>query len=228
MVQFVCTVLRIAPCILGVCFILLAHPTIAQDENVKHPTPPNGCGSGWSLPFVPNSLPLIGCQFRKACDNHDVCYGRCELSTAGECEYRRCVKGGDLYNDDICFTDLRLINLGIKAFRRKSLCDDGLCNDIRALNKGKPICEAFAEVYRVAVEVLGRDAFQGIQGIDTLLELGQSKEEYGKALQQFFEHGTDAQFSEFVRKVDSGAQPVDLKRAIVFDQGGGLINVPRK
>lgn len=206
-----------------VCAAVLLTSDQLNAQDMQHPTLPNGCGSGWNLPIVSDSLPLVGCQFKDSCDKHDICYGKCELSTEGDCEYRRCRKDGDLFGKDICFTDLRLITLGTKALSRKRSCDDGLRSDIRAVNKGKPVCEAFAEVYRAAVALFGDSAFIGI---DASIALGQSKEEYARAVQQFFERGTEAQFRKLVESVDSGAQTVDLKKPISFDAKKGLINVP--
>ena len=118
-------VMRLAVSIL----LVFIHSLSFGDELAQH-TSPNGCGAGWSLLFVPNSIPLAKCQFKEACDNHDLCYGKCENSFAEECEYRRCRKGGDLYGDIQCLTDERLVNLIGKAEERRRKCDDELCDEI--------------------------------------------------------------------------------------------------
>ena len=64
--------------------IFLIVPS-AVAQTLPQPTAPNGCGTGWNRYFVPDSIPLFQCQFKSCCDNHDVCYGKCESSVAGVC-----------------------------------------------------------------------------------------------------------------------------------------------
>lgn len=182
----------------------------------------NGCGSGWSLYFVPDSIKLAECSFKAACDQHDICYGKCEKSFVGECEYRRCQAGGDLYKNNECKINENLLILMVKANQRKRVCDADLCDKIRKINKGKPICEAFAIVYRDAVRYFGKDKFLGIDGAD--FNLNQSEKEHLKAIHDFFKNGNEEQFKKLYEFFDSGMPIIDFKKPIIFDDNKGLVN----
>ena len=188
-------------------------------------TLPNGCGSGWSTYLVPNSLPIVRCQFKQACDEHDLCYGKCETSTADKCEYRRCRPGGDLYKSDECITNPRLINAMAEATSRRQTCDSSLSERIRALNTAKAVCAAFAIVYRDAVKAFGDGAWAGA---DLFQFQGPPPDQaaYEEAIREFFKNGKEEQFARLVQGADAGRPVVNLKKAIKFSPTAGLVNVP--
>jgi hypothetical protein len=188
-------------------------------------TPPNGCGTGWSVYFVPDSIPLAGCDFSKACDEHDGCYGKCETSIEGECEYRKCRPGGSLSGSTRCLTDEKLLALASRANQRRLVCDNKLCDKIREVNKGKAICQAFAIIYREAVKTFGDTAFNGLSGEKVV---NQSQDEYVGAVRAFLTVGTEKQFKDFVAAADAGKPKVDFSRPLAYDAPHGLKNVPEK
>lgn len=184
-------------------------------------TPPNGCGTGWSLYFVPNSVPLAGCRFKQACDSHDMCYDKCSGSFEGRCEYRRCRSGGDLFQKTTCITDSRLLTSQAMAEERRARCDASFYMQMRMLNKGKLVCEAFSIVYRDAVKTWGGPEFSGADQFDGP---PQPQETYTGAISEFLEKGTPAEFQAFVDAADKGQRPVNFRRPIRYRAGRGLSN----
>jgi len=205
-----------------VAVFLIGAPAAAQ--TLSAPSVPNGCGTGWNRYLVPDSIPLLKCQFKSACDKHDGCYGRCETSVDGVCEYRRCRRGGDLYGKDICMTDERLLNLNVMASIRRKQCDGSFHSDLRAANPGNIVCAAFAIVYREAVKAFGADVFIGADRFDGP---PQSQDEYEGAIREFFRAGSVQQFEKLVEGADSGNPVVNFKKAIYYSRSSGLINAAR-
>jgi hypothetical protein len=181
---------------------------------------PNGCGSGWTIYLVPDSIPVANCVFRAACDEHDGCYGKCEGrvkdASAPQCEYLRCRKGGDLHSSARCNTDARLKQLESDAQTRRRKCDVAIAAKIRQINSGKPVCQAFSYAYEYAVKRFGDPFFKGIRPSANALD----QEEYEHAIREFFLHGTDAEFETF------NANPPDFSKALKYEPGQGLVNVP--
>ena len=210
--------------IIGALFLLLHGTTARADDagsNAKLlKSQPNGCGSGWSVYLVPDSIPLAHCTFRAACDGHDDCYGKCEGRVqdrrAPQCEYLRCREGGDLYKQPRCQSDPKFAKLDREAQKRRSACDKEIGAKIRKINAGKPVCQAFAYVYENAVKRFGDPFFKGIR-ISSLL---QSKEEYDDAIREFFRRGMPDEFEAF------NAHPPSFDRDLTYEPGKGLINVP--
>lgn len=180
---------------------------------------PNGCGSGWTIYLVPDSIPVANCVFRAACDEHDGCYGKCEGrvkdTSAPQCEYLRCRKDGDLYKSDRCNTDARLKQLESDAQMRRQKCDIAIAAKIREINSGKPVCQAFSYAYEYAVKRFGDPFFKGIRPSANAL----NQEEYERAIREFFLHGSDAEFEAF------NANPPDFSKALKYEPGEGLLNV---
>jgi hypothetical protein len=181
---------------------------------------PNGCGAGWTVYLVPDSIPLFRCTFRAACDGHDNCYGKCSGraldTTAPECEYLRCKAGGDLFNSAQCKTSIRLTKLAVEAQARRKTCDLGLGSAIVANNIGRPVCQAFGYAYEKAVRSFGNPNFQGLDNVASTLK--QPKEEYEAAIREFFRKGTDAEFAKF------NANPPSFELPLKYVEGRGLIN----
>ncbi|OEZ90941.1 hypothetical protein JAB9_51360 [Janthinobacterium sp. HH107] len=189
---------------------------------------PNGCGSGWNVWVVPNSIPLLVCSFASCCNDHDTCYSHCEGRIDGECAYMRCKEGGDLYHSPRCTQDIRLVKSTVDAINRKHLCDNNFYIAMRSINRGKPPCEALAIVYRDAVKVWGDPSFNGMGNAETVPAWKQAKEQYDGALQEFFLKGTASQFEDFVRRTDERVRPTNLSLPLKFDQQRGLINIQGK
>lgn len=195
---------------------MYVNVALAQGESA-----PNGCGTGWNRYLVPNSIPILQCEFKEACNTHDTCYARCEKSLDGDCEYRRCRPGGDLAGNAICWTDERYLSLANKARQRRNTCDANFHSDLLKLNAGRYVCHAFAVIYRDAVKIWGDGPFIGI---DPAPNLTQQREDYEKAIRDFFIGGTEPQFRRIVEEDKTGRQTVDMKRNIRFTPDKGLEN----
>ncbi len=103
----------------------------------------NGCGTerfGW---LVPDSTLLSKCVFKNACNNHDICYGKC-------------LEGGDLFGKQTC-------NNNSERKQRRHSCDVMLKTDIIADNTNY-ICHFYASIYSWAVKTFGEENFFGIEG----------------------------------------------------------------
>jgi hypothetical protein len=195
---------------------------VAQPENSA--TSVNGCGSGWNVWIVPDSIPILGCQFQDACNKHDICYGKCEGSNTQECSYLRCKSGGDLYGTNQCRKDISLLRSWLDSRTRKATCDQNLHDAIVAANPGKFVCSALGVVYRLAVKEWGDAAFSGLGDGTTIEAWRQPKEEYDRAISDFFRLGTPAQFEEFVRSQESTYPKVNFNLPLRFDTEHGLTN----
>ena len=121
------------------------------------PPPPglvtNGCGSGRFTFLVPNSTIISKCEFLQACNNHDLCYGKC-------------LEGGSLNGNSTC-------NYSKEKTRRRTVCDMSLQQDIINDNPNNPLCSMYASLYRFAVQKMGEDYFHGIQGQGVSVTLNQ-------------------------------------------------------
>jgi hypothetical protein len=103
----------------------------------------NGCGPDGILGrIVPNRIRIMGCELEKACNGHDICYGRC-------------LQGGDLFGNFTCKdTEARK--------QRRAVCDDALYSSINVANVNRIVCRAAASVYRSFVQAYGEAYFFGI------------------------------------------------------------------
>ena len=205
-------------------FFIFTHNDLASAQSDNPATLVNGCGSGWNVWLVPDSIPVLGCQLKEACNRHDLCYGKCESKESQECAYLRCKSGGDLYESDRCRTDITLLRSLAESRERKALCDQKLSADITSANAGKFACAAVGIVYRLAVKEWGDSAFSGFDDETTIEAWRQPKEEYDKAIRDFFLHGTQEQFEAFVRTQDGNSSKVNFDRPLRFDAERGLIN----
>jgi hypothetical protein len=202
--------------------LLLLQCTSARADDAKKnvellKSQPNGCGSGWSVYLVLDSIPLAHCTFRAACDGHDDCYGKCEGRVqdrrAPQCEYLRCRQGGDLFKQPACQSDPKFAKLD-REVKRRSKCDAEIGAKIREINEGRPVCQAFAYVYENAVKRFGDPFFKGLR----ISELLQSKDDYDAAIRAFFLHGAPEEFEAF------NAHPPALDQDLAYVPGQGLIN----
>jgi len=204
-------------------FALLLSAALAEDAQKNAEllrSSPNGCGAGWSIYLVPDSIPLLKCTFKAACDGHDNCYGKCTGRAldpaAPECEYLRCRTGGDLFNSAKCLNNIKMIKLAVEAQKRRKTCDVGLGSDIIAGNIGRPVCQAFGYAYEKAVKSFGDPNFIGIDNVASTLT--QPKEEYEAAIREFFRKGTDAEFAKF------NTSPPSFEAPLKYVEGQGLTN----
>ncbi|MCA3061090.1 MAG: hypothetical protein ING69_02565 [Rhodocyclaceae bacterium] len=109
-----------------------------------------------------------------------------------------------------------------KASARRAKCDQALYKDIYEQNDKRMACRAFAVIYRYAVKTWGDDKFLGA---DAGAVITQSREEYEKAIRDFFENGTEEQFKRIVEEDAANRQVVNMKRNIGFSKEKGLVNV---
>jgi hypothetical protein len=207
---------------------ILNFPTfgIAQNSG-KHNSAevqdlPNGCGTGWNKYLVPNSVPILQCQFLDACNSHDVCYGRCTTSSTGECAYLRCQKGGDLFNSPQCLSSAELVYSIASARKRRQQCDNALYGDIVKLNNGKTVCTLFATVYRDAVKNFGANAFAGIEDVKSGVR--QSESDYNLQIRELFLIGTEDEFNKTYLRLESNGGGLKLNRPLKYVKGEGLLN----
>lgn len=138
--------------ILLIFLLSTLQSVFAQPEK---PTPEglrtNGCGAqdGWSGRLVPDKTTIGQCNFKTACDNHDLCYSRC-------------LPGGNLYGKVECNSDQ-----ASRQLRRKQ-CDGTLQTYILNTNPNRPVCAVYAAAYRWAVENFGSKNFKGATEDSTL------------------------------------------------------------
>lgn len=206
--------------ILTVIIALVPWQVLAQ------PATGNGCGTGWSAYLVPDSIPLAGCNFRNACEIHDVCYGACErpqvLESDQTCIYRKCRFNGELYGQSICEQDPYLSS-EIAARVRRTSCDKRFYLDLRELNQGRLICVAFAALYAKAVEAFGLNAFIGVappSAKEGELPFTSGSRE---AIESFFNQANEAQLRELIERIEQPGQ-LDPAKPLMYIPGAGLRN----
>jgi hypothetical protein len=198
----------------------------AQVQEAQGPST-NGCGSGWSLAFVPNRVHLANCQFEESCNSHDRCYGQCNpggaLFGTPSCNYLKCRRGGLWYRTSQC--DGKAISLlDTAAGNRRLMCDRQLGIDIVRSNPKKPVCEALGWVYQEAVSLLGNPNFSGLGNDDDK----QSKIEYEQELKKFLAKATEQELQDFSRAKSAGSSLVDLTKPIIYQPGKGIVNRTNK
>ena len=189
----------------------------------------NGCGAGWNRYLVPDKLKIIGCNFRPACDAHDVCYGRCASFALGnsppQCEYLRCERSGDLAGqstcDSVAFRENRLA-----AQERRVLCDAAFMVDISRTNPGNARCDLFSGLYPFAVRVLGGKNFLGMEPPDRVNMSQADQQRYASAINELMDKWPPARLAELSRQIRDGTVGVDLTKPIEFDAERGLRNRP--
>jgi len=208
-----------------VCATSLAWGMTAFAQQAARTSVPNGCGGKWSRYFVPDSVPIAQCDFRAACYDHDICYAKCENSLTGDCEYRRCLPGGDLHSKRVCFEDERLISLAVRAEERRKVCDNNFYNNLRRDNRGKWACSAFAVVYRDAVKTFGGTNFVGL---DPFEGPPQSQVEYEGAIREFFAKASERDYQRLVEADAAGKPLVNFKRRLRYSEGRGLHNIDER
>jgi len=104
----------------------------------------NGCGPNGILGrIVPNRIRIVNCELEKACNAHDICYGRC-------------LQGGNLNGNPTCKDE------AARKVRRLA-CDDALFASIGAANDNRLACRAAARLYKSFVRAAGSRFFFGIR-----------------------------------------------------------------
>lgn len=102
----------------------------------------NGCGPmGYGF-LVPDSAIISKCNFKSACDTHDICYGRC-------------LESGDLYGQATC-------NNPKEKKERRASCDNSIRSSIESDNSDRTICNIYASAYYWAVSRFGAEHFRGV------------------------------------------------------------------
>jgi len=210
----------------GKLVVCIAAASFAMQPSTWAQSPVNGCGSGWNSYLVPDRIKPLRCEFKAACDRHDICYGDCEnasLLDKPQCEYRRCKTGGDLYGQSEC-DGTRFAALRKAATQRKTICDKNFYTDLVNLNPDRPQCRVFTWLYPFAVKVLGESAFIGIDGSVTAAFTEAQKQTYADAINAMLTQWTPQQLVQFEEGLKSGAIKVDLTRQLAFDPARGLFN----
>jgi len=188
----------------------------------------NGCGSGWDRYVIPDRLDIVGCDFKRSCDNHDTCYGACAAGSKSapspQCEYLRCERGGDLFGSKAC-DGIRFKRLSIAAAERRAVCDANFMVDIVKLNPGNSRCTLFSAIYPSAVRVLGSRAFLGVDAMPAGWTDAQ-KQAYADAINELFSRWPNSRIDQYSNALKRGEIKVDFEKPMVFDPGVGLVNRP--
>jgi hypothetical protein len=100
------------------------------------------CGSGFTSALVPDSIG--GCQFKAACEAHDMCYGACEV-------------GGSKFGTSYC----GLNEISIARLAAKQQCDIQFYEDIAKNNGDSLVCRSLGGIYLVGVALGGQGPFNG-------------------------------------------------------------------
>jgi hypothetical protein len=212
---------RFAQCFMPV-FALLGTCVFA------HATETNGCGTGWNRFLVPDRIKIIGCDFKKACDNHDVCYGQCSKFSAGsspaQCEYLRCEKDGDLFAKQEC-DSVAFRNNKTAATNRRAECDGAFMVDITKTNPNNPKCDLFSGLYPFAVRTLGRKNFLGMEDAEQPSMSDADQSRYADAINKLLSTWPTDKQAMLAKQIREGKANVDLTQPIVFDPNIGLRNV---
>ena len=203
--------------------ILFLLAAIASNTHAE----PNGCGTGWNRYLVPNSVPLAACQFKVSCDQHDICYGKCGDLPADkrppQCEYLRCRPEGDLFRKQEC-GDVKFVELKKDADGRKRQCDAVFYTNIVNNNPEKPVCRAFAVIYRNAVQYFGGGAFAGIDG-RVVGGLSRTQEERSRAaIDSLLTQLSSSELTEFSDALEKGDVQIDWRREVFFSKEKRLHN----
>jgi hypothetical protein len=179
----------------------------------------NGCGSGWNQPIVPDRIKIAACEFKPACDTHDLCYGECDSSIVGKCEYRRCLKNGDLNGTQACFESPFLQNI-VAARDRRLVCDINMRTGIGQLNANKSICVVFGWVYFEAVRLRGEVSFVGAGAGPVSKAILDNND---TQIERFIKDGTDAEFDKFIKALEENKGP-NFRDSLRYRPGQGLGN----
>ncbi len=210
--------------LLALCLLVL--PGTAQTLPLA--ASPNGCGTGWNTYLVPDVIPVLGCRFEGACNKHDQCYGKCipGAPDAGnpECRYLQCRSGGALAGSSQCQTPV-FRALASASVQRRQTCDRSFYGDLIKDNPGNATCRAFAYLYREAVTLFGGSSFLGAGSESQVAELPlQLPDDVEQAITDLLSKGNARQLNDVIRRMESGRNAPDLKRALRFDAQLGLIN----
>ena len=181
----------------------------------------NGCGTGWNSYLVPDRIVLAQCEFRSACDAHDVCYGKCgDVPVAdrpSHCEYLRCKPGGDLLGNEQCRSK-KFDDLFGQANRRQRMCDTRFYLDLRAGNEGKPVCRAFTTIYSRAVRWFGEGAFAGMDGRPGVGLNAEQASRSTDAIAEALSTLTPQELDALSEEISSGRSPIDWSKEVVFNR----------
>lgn len=150
---------------------------------------------------------------------HDECYGQCTpggaLNGSEACDYLKCKRGGSLFGSSDCDGKSMVLNRNASG-ARKLACDRKLGSDIALLNADSPLCSAFGQIYKLAVNVLGESSWSGVDNVGQR----QSKSEYESALRQFLENASEDQLRDFVKSAAEGKLQIDFEKPIRYSPTG--------
>ena len=218
--------IRFAKCFICLVALMFSALVAAQSSTVTTASEPNGCGTGWNRSVIPDKIKFIGCDFKKSCDEHDVCYGACTAlgatTSLPQCEYLRCQPGGDLYGKKEC-DGIKFRRLGIAANERRAECDGKFMVSIVRNNPGNSRCTLFSAIYPFAVRILGSRAFVGVDTAQGWTE--DQKNAYATAINRMFAEWNDERISRYAAALKDGKIKVDFNTPIGFDDKLGIVNV---
>lgn len=207
-------------------YIALLLLVTVSFSSTAQPAPPNGCGSGWNQPVIPDDIKIIGCTFKVACDSHDICYGDCDKlqkKSLPQCSYLRCVKGGDLYGKSQC-DDVGMKSIRIEAENRRATCDAAFLVDLVKINPGNSKCNLFTGLYPFVVHLLGTEPFRGMhQSNNTPLtkeQRLQSTEAFNLMLNDWPKEKQD----QFLADIKNGKIKVDFSKSIRIGANKEIVN----
>jgi hypothetical protein len=137
----------------AIVLVIFADAALASH---RAPCSVNGCGpTGWRIKLVLDRF--LTCEFRKACDEHDLCYGRCMAC-------------GPRHDDNMCRTTDGRTSI-------RSQCDLQLKTSIEEANNHSPLCDAFAWLFWWGCDRFGERYFGLTGAIQALKALARTAEE---------------------------------------------------
>lgn len=179
---------------------------------------PNGCGpAGWLGWLVPNSP--LGCQFKAACDAHDICYSRCVTGCSSNAGTPAC--------DGDCQAR--------KA--EKDKCDTAFVTKLKADNPGKARCQELADDYYWFVSNCGCKFFRGfIENAKAISsEFQQEFRQSAEAVRAFREYRRQKPGDLRAFEMEQGMASIkflgvceDNKFRFLFEQGQPLLVIESK
>lgn len=200
-------------------FILLIIAPISNAD-------PNGCGTGWNTYLVPDKLRITGCDFKESCNEHDVCYSKCDQiegnEQSSECVYKKCLPTGSLSGSVIC-ESVEFRKHKIASNNRRAKCDADFMVNIVNYNPGNSKCTFYSALYPFFVRIFGNKSFLGVDNLGSSFT-DEEKDAYINSLNDMLESWTPEQLEYYSEQLKSSNPPVDLSKPIKFNPSKGLYN----
>jgi hypothetical protein len=215
------------PQLIVILSVMFSVSSFAQTATLPSPAP-NGCGSSWNTYLVPDSIPILGCDFKDACNQHDTCYARCLPNTPTallpECTYLKCEQNGELNGQAQCNTE-PFNTLRAQAAQRKKSCDLNFYSTLGAKNFSNLVCHAFSSLYYKAVDRFGGGSFFGaaptIASLDVVPNFNRA------VIADFLKNASPAELKRVEEDLKMTTPSLDLSKPLTFSADKGLRQAPQ-